>query len=159
MQRGTVFNSRLEMLRPARLVFISEDCRRLRTWEFSSIYTPAQVLVSLTFPPFMTCTAFMPFCSCCNPRPSWAFGGDITSNNSTGVAFKGHLMRSQSCHLPVPFLPTSTLCEADIYQYPLRGPTPTIPFARPPSTSTLWYEMTPSIVRGAALHSTRCRLA
>ncbi len=53
----------------------------------------------------------------------------------------------QGWHLPVPFTKltsTSTLCEADTYQYPLQSQHLPVLIAKPSSTSSLWYEMTPS---------------
>ncbi len=82
----------------------------------------------------------------------------------------------QDQHLPVPFAkptPTSTLCEADTYQYscgantyqyplqsqhlpiPLRNQHLLVLIARSSSTNTLWYEMTPNIVWGADFNMIR----
>ncbi len=98
---------------------------------------------------FMTRLTFMPFYLYYNSQPSWAFGGNITSNHSTNVAFEVHLPVKNSAtllrlsststfledqHLLISFAkPTSTstffarlittsiLCEVDIYQYPLQS--------------------------------------
>ncbi len=138
-------------------MFIREDCRQWIIWEFSSLKESSSSGPGLmTFSPFMTSLTFMTFRSCCNRRPSWAFGGNVTLISSTGIqgsspgenfwcACKA-IIHQYSFRRPTP---TSTLCEADIYQYPLRGQHLPVLIASPSSTSTLWYEMTPSIVRGA----------
>ena len=98
--------------------------------------------------------------------PRGPFGGDITSSSSTGIRWSSPDEDFRCAHEAViyqyPFArptPTSTLCEADSYQYPLQSQHLPVPIASRPSTSTLWYEMTPSIVRDADFqHSTRCRL-
>ncbi len=73
----------------------------------------------------------------------------------------------QSRYLQVPFakpISTNTLWKADTYQYPLQSRHLPVPLrsqhlpvliARPSSTSTLRYKMTPSIVQGADFSKVR----
>ncbi len=134
---------------------------QLRSWPHWSRTSWFGLRTSLTFWSLTFCfSIYWPLTSYLYlyiPRPPWAFGGDVTSwhPRSSHALLRGR-------HLPVPFAkpsPTSTLCKADTYQYPLRSRhlpvllrsqhLPVL-IARPSSTtSTLWYEMMPSIGQGA----------
>lgn len=119
----------------------------------------------MTFWIFRICTTFIRFCLYYNLWLSWAFRGDLALNSSIGMVFKGHLL-NKTLYLFVRLSSANTLfsrptsinifCKTiiyqysfykvNIYQYYLQNWQLLVCFMRLPSTSILWFKMTPRII-------------